>query len=224
MFFYLSEWCTVKNADFGHFYFFMLLMICPISALFFLTFSQKLWVPCRFMSKKMEIKNDGIELNEIQNTDPLYQNRFLFEESLSIILPVNTNTGNFNISLRTPSITLSSRLIFSEERCGPKEDAWKIDLILWFEESTKLFACAAGGFVCALERWESEQRKRATKLVEEYLWMIPCWCSRQRLSFCFCLFRSRTSKSCSYRLPKLKLVNWQTKPNRAIPRIFLFFS
>lgn len=30
------------------------------------------------MSKKMEIKNDGIELNEIQNTDPLYQNRFLF--------------------------------------------------------------------------------------------------------------------------------------------------
>ena len=98
----------------------MLLMICPISALFFLTFSQKLWVPCRFMSKKMEIKNDGIELNEIQNNDPLYQNRFLFEESLSIILPVNTNTGNFNISLRTPSITLSSRIIFlvrAERRC-----------------------------------------------------------------------------------------------------------
>ena len=72
------------------------------------------------MSKKMEIKNDGIELNEIQNTDTLYQNRFLFEESLSIILPVNTNTGNFNISLRTPSITLSSRLIFlvrAERRC-----------------------------------------------------------------------------------------------------------
>ena len=72
------------------------------------------------MSKKMEIKNDGIELNEIQNTDPLYQNRFLFEESLSIILPVNTNTGNFNISLRTPSITLSSGIIFlvrAERRC-----------------------------------------------------------------------------------------------------------
>ena len=73
------------------------------------------------MSKKMEIKNDGIELNEIQNTDTLYQNRFLFEESLSIILPVNTNTGNFNISLRTPSITLSSRLIFPKSGAGRKK-------------------------------------------------------------------------------------------------------
>lgn len=73
------------------------------------------------MSKKMEIKNDGIELNEIQNTDPLYQNRFLFEESLSIILPVNTNTGNFNISLRTPSITRSSRLIFPKSGAGRKK-------------------------------------------------------------------------------------------------------
>ena len=72
------------------------------------------------MSKKMDIKTDGIELNEIQNTDPLYQNRFLFEESLSIILPVNTNTGNFNISLRTPSITLS-RLIFLKSGAGRKK-------------------------------------------------------------------------------------------------------